>query len=314
MEIIRASNRGICCGVATALFSTERVLKQYSDRPVYMIGDLVHNKYTINKLKKKGVICLNLLKSDRGDKTALLRVIPDKSVIILSAHGSSPLMYDIANKKKLTVIDTTCFYVSKTHKLINEWINRGKHILFVGKKNHDETNAILELGGTHISLIESTNSINTFYQKHKHDITFLRNLVLTNQTTISKYDFKKLLMYALKLMPKIVYYDEICNATTLRQQEIYLHSDENIDLAIVIGDEYSNNALKLLEICSKKITTNSVLISNEHQINVNLLRNVSKIFITASASSPFELIFNIENKINKINNVISHKKNNFYLN
>lgn len=294
MNIIEIKPRGFCCGVASAVFYSFKVAKKYKGRKIYMLGNIIHNKYLNKKFIENNITILDDSKKNRYD--ILNDKIENGSVVIFSAHGTASNVFELAKKKNCTIVDTTCVYVSKTHNIIKKYLANDYKILFIGVNNHPETNAILSISDN-ILLIENiyqAKNLNSFYKIND-------KIFVTNQTTISQYEFQDILEYLDSKFNNIVFENDICNATKIRQEAIYNLNCSNIDMLIVVGDIESNNSKKLVQVGESK-NIKSVLISNPEQINKELFRGIENVAITAGASTPDELIINIQEKIKLITN------------
>lgn len=271
--------QGYCKGVSNALDKIDKALLDSSlPRPIYLLGEIIHNQYIIDFYKKKGVILL-----PEGDKTKeeYLDEI-ETGTIIFQAHGSSPEAFDIATKKKLRIIDATCPYVNLIHKRIIDYHNNGYTIIYIGKKNHAETIASLkQVKNTNlVSTLEDINNLNIKSDK----------IYVTNQTTLSTIDLKTIFTKIKEKYPKAIIDNKICDATTKRQLAVI--NQPTTDLCIVVGDKASSNSKRLFELASKKqkaIFVNCLADLKNYEFN-----NVRSVSITSGASTPFSLVLEIK--------------------
>src|SRR6516162_1180570 len=138
MEVIRISPRGYCYGVVDALQTVRQVAKDPTHpRPIYIIGQVVHNRHAIEELTDLGVITL-----DGPNRASILDQVREGTVIF-TAHGVSPLVQQRARERGLHVIDATCPDVTKTHVLVRDWVARGYKVLYIGKKGHPEPEGVI---------------------------------------------------------------------------------------------------------------------------------------------------------------------------
>jgi len=279
-EIILINPRGFCSGVKRAIAIVNKALVQYGT-PIYILHEIVHNEYVVRDFKKKGVIFKNSLKK-----------VPEKSVLIYSAHGVSPKIRKVAEFKKLIVIDATCPLVKKIH---NEAIkfNQGNYkIILIGKNGHNEVDGIA--GEAPMTVISQPKDVNRLLLDKNDKIACL------TQTTFLKSDRDKILKllklkYKKIIVPKT---DDICLATYRRQKAVSI-LNKKIDLLLVVGSEKSNNANRLFDIALQS-GINSYLLSSSKIINAAIFRNCKIIGITAAASTPEEEVTAVIEKIKKI--------------
>ncbi len=276
MKITKITPRGFCKGVVDAWMLTKKARQDFPTARIIMIGQLVHNQEMIENVKKENIEIIDDTNTSRLEIVKNLE--PDNNtVLIFSAHGTDEQAITLANKKGFKIIDATCIYVSKTRNIIKEKIVQGFEIIFIGKQNHPETLAILSINNN-IIFLENKNDINHYsFDKNK-------NYFLTNQTTISIYDFYEIIKELKKLIPHLVCENEICTATQERQEAI-INMDKSIDLLIVVGDKKSNNSTKLAELGLKQ-NVESYLISNKDDIKPYWFNNKKHIGITSGASTP----------------------------
>src|SRR6266496_2450492 len=154
MEVIKISPRGYCYGVVDALQLVRQTAKDPSvPRPIYIIGQIVHNRHAITELSNLGGITL-----DSPDRASILEQVTEGTVIF-TAHGVSPLVKQRARERGLYCIDATCPDVTVTHDLVHDLVSKGYYILYIGKKGHPEPEGVMgEIPG-HISLVENEANV-----------------------------------------------------------------------------------------------------------------------------------------------------------
>lgn len=292
MEIIKLIPNGFCYGVITAYKNTLSLIENNKSKKIYMLGWLVHNQKVIDELIQRNVIILD---DDKETRLEIINKFDDNlkdSILILSAHGTDHNVIKIAKDKGFIIYDYTCKFVYKTHNIIKEKIDNDYEIIFIGKKNHPETNAILKINNK-IILIENEDDINRLnINKTK--------IFCTNQTTISQYQFSYLLDLLKLKFNNIEFQNDICDATKVRQDAI-INMPKDVDICIVIGDNKSSNSNELYNL-SKKIINDSYIINDVYEINNSWFKNKKKCAITAGASTPANLIVTIISEIERLNN------------
>lgn len=271
MQVIEVNPRGYCFGVVNAINIAKQVRKEHPKETIYILGMIVHNQFVVDALKKINIITLDDSKKTRAE---LIEEI-DEGIVILSAHGTSEKIKKRGKEKGLTIVDATCKDVLKTQDVIKDYVVNGYDVIYLGKANHPEAQATIAINPDKIHLIENKDD----FDKLKINNS---KIFMTNQTTISMLDSKKLFDYAQEKYPSLVISDEICNATRIRQSAI-LELDDDINLIYVVGDPKSNNSNKLASLLPNK---KALLIQSVEDINVEDLKDVKKVALTSGASTP----------------------------
>jgi 4-hydroxy-3-methylbut-2-enyl diphosphate reductase len=276
MEIKKVVPSGYCKGVINAIKLAKDTKLQHPDENVYILGMLVHNSYVTEELSQLGIITLD---DTHLNKDELLDQI-DQGIVIFTAHGISDRIKEKALAKGLKYVDASCVDVLKTQNIIKEYLAKGYDIIYFGKQRHPEAEAVLSISDR-IHLVSSEKDLKDLDLKND-------KLFLTNQTTMSYLELKDLFEIAKKLYPQIIIEEEICNATSSRQLAITKLQD--CDLLYVVGDRKSNNTGKLVDIGIKSGIKKVLLIQNYKDIDIEDLQNAEKVYVTAGASTPPDLI------------------------
>lgn len=276
LRLTKIVPRGFCKGVTDAWAASKKIAKLYPNQKKYMIGWLVHNKTIIDELENSGIQTIDDTNQSRYEIIKNIKEDPN-TVIIFSAHGSDPKAIELAIQKGFKVVDTTCIYVTDTHNIIKEKLKENKKVIFIGVKNHPETKSSLSLS-KEIILVENPNDVDNL-NLNKNEPIFV-----TNQTTISVYDFYYVTKRLSERFTNIEFKNDICNATKERQEAI-LNMDSTIDLLIIVGDKKSNNSKKLVDIGKQK-NVESYLVNNENEIDLKWLVNKKHIGVSSGCSTP----------------------------
>lgn len=276
MEINKVVPSGYCKGVINAIILAKNTRNKYPNEKIYVLGMLVHNSFVSKELEQLNIITLD---DTYKSKQELLDEI-NEGIVIFTAHGISQDIKDKAIKKGLTCVDATCTDVLKTQNVIKEYINKDYDVIYFGKYNHPEANAVLSISNK-IHLVTNNKDIDDLNIDNP-------KLFLTNQTTMSYLELSDLIEKIKEKYPNIVIEKEICNATSSRQEAITKLN--NCDLLYVVGDQKSNNTNKLVDIGIKHGIKKVLLIQNYKDINDNDLNDVNNVYVTAGASTPPALI------------------------
>jgi 4-hydroxy-3-methylbut-2-en-1-yl diphosphate reductase len=275
MKVIDLTPRGYCHGVLSALAMVKKVIRTESyPRPIYILGQIVHNEKITQAFKAHGVISLDMPGKTRLE---LLDTI-DSGTVIFTAHGISDQAIRIAKEKGLTTLNATCRDVTKVHTAVKNKLEEGYHVIYIGHRNHPEPEAILAI------------SDKIHFVEHEKDALLLPESLLehkvfvTNQTTLSLYDIESVLKIIETKFPNYVFDNEICNATTVRQEAVM--KQEKVDLMLVVGDQKSSNSNKLAFVGEKIQGISSKLIAGVEDINIQWLMDIESVSVTSGASTP----------------------------
>ncbi len=267
-KIYLASPRGFCAGVKRAVTIVDLVLKKHKV-PIYVRHEIVHNKHVVNDFKKKGVIFVEDINE-----------VPDSSVIILSAHGSPPSVYEETKKKKLVVYDATCPLVLKVHLEAKRYSKEGFFVIYIGHKNHPEGIGVLGELEQNYKLIENLE------QAKLLKLLKTQKIVILTQTTLSFDDTKEIINYLQKQYPNLIKPPifDICYVTQNRQLAVKTLT-KKADLILVVGSRNSSNSNRLRDV-AEKAGKKAYLINDETEINKEWLINIENIGLIAGASVP----------------------------
>ncbi len=273
--IIRlAAPRGFCAGVDRAIHIVENCLKKHG-APVYVRHEIVHNRFVVESLEKKGAIFVNELDQ-----------VPNGFPVIFSAHGVPKSITEEATRRKLRYVDATCPLVSKVHIGAERQYKAGRHIILIGHSGHPEvvgTMGQLPVGA--ITLIESKEDALVYSPPVGKEIAYI------TQTTLSVDDTREIVEILQQRIPTLVSpaKQDICYATTNRQQAVKAIASE-CDVLLVIGAPNSSNSKRLVEVAMLNGCKNTRLIQNAQEIDWNWLGRAKILGVTAGASAPEILV------------------------
>ena len=281
LDIYLAGPRGFCAGVERAILMVQEAIKKYG-APVYVRHEIVHNKYVVDNLKSEGAIFVEELSEiDQVDRP-----------VIFSAHGVPKSVPKEAEKLNLLYYDATCPLVSKIHREVENFEKRNLPVILIGHRNHPEVIGTMGQSSKDIYLVENKEDVN------KLPIPKDQQIAYVTQTTLSVDDTKEIideikLLYTNYLEPKK---KDICYATTNRQEAVKSIA-KNCDYFFVLGSKNSSNSLRLVEVAKNYGSKYSILVDDIENLDLSIIKNNSKIGITASASSPEILVKKILKKI-----------------
>lgn len=270
MEIKVAKTAGFCFGVKRAM---DMVYAQVGKQYVHTYGPIIHNDEVVRELEQSDIFALNSIEELKQKK---------EGTIIIRSHGVNKEIYDIAEQNQLEVVDATCPFVRKIHKIVMKESKKGHEIIIIGNKNHPEVQGIKGWSVSEPTIIESAQEMLSFVPKSQNKIS------IVSQTTFNYNKFQELVEIISKKGYDINVYNTICNATEERQLETRAIA-KNVDAMIVIGGKHSSNTQKLYEI-SKKECDNTIYIQKKEDLKGLDFSNINSLGITAGASTPNKII------------------------
>ena len=279
MEITVAKTAGFCFGVKRAV---EKVYDQIATgkKPIYTYGPIIHNEEVVRDLEEKGVQVIN----SKEELEAL-----KEGVVVIRSHGVGREIYELLERQGLELVDATCPFVKKIHKIVREQCEAGRRVIIVGNEHHPEVEGIKGWGNEYTLAVESLEEFEHLALRPDE------KLCIVAQTTFNYNKFKELVEIISKKRYDIVVLNTICNATKERQTEARQIA-ARVDAMVVIGDKRSSNTQKLFEIC-KEECLNTYYIQTLDDLDINQLRSVESVGITAGASTPNKIIEEVQNNV-----------------
>lgn len=274
MEIISVVPRGYCQGVVRAIQIARKTAQENHGVPITMLGMIVHNQYVVEACRKAGI---RFVEDPHRTREELLDEI-DEGIVIFTAHGISPAVRRKAAEKGLQIVDASCPDVIRTHELVCEAVQNNRDVLYIGKKGHPEAEGTCGLS-QRVHLITCEEDVKKYLN--------LKNIFITNQTTLSLLEIKKIIDACLSIYPDAEVAQEICNATTIRQEAVMKLKD--VDMLIVVGDPRSNNSNQLKNIGLTAGIPDCILIESAQNLQESDIKGKKRIAVTSGSSTPNEL-------------------------
>ena len=264
-----AKTAGFCFGVNRAVDLVYHLVEEVTS--VKTLGPIIHNPQLVDDLSQKGVSILDSPQQARSGDTVVIR-----------SHGVGQQVYEELERPGIHLVDATCPFVAKIHKIVAEHSAAGETIIIAGDKNHPEV-----LG------IQGHCQGECYVVKDEQELLeVLKNIkkpaIMVAQTTFHANLWRKCVEIVKNLCTNLVFFDTICNATNERQAEAVLLAQQN-DLMIVIGGKESSNTKKLKEVCAEFAETYLLETAEELDILPPLCQYAS-IGVTAGASTPAYII------------------------
>jgi 4-hydroxy-3-methylbut-2-enyl diphosphate reductase len=252
--------------------TVERALSLYG-APVYVRKQIVHNAHVVRDLEGRGAVFVE----DETDA-------PPGAILVLSAHGVAPSVYERAAGRGQTTIDATCPLVTKVHVQARRYAAEGRRIILIGHAGHEEVVGTLGEAPAQTTLVESVADAEAL------DLPAGAPLAYITQTTLSVDETSEIIDVLKRRFPQIhaPQREDICYATTNRQWAVKELLEE-IDFLLVIGSSNSSNSNRLVEV-AELAGVRSQLIDDETEIDERWFTDVETVGLTSGASAPERLV------------------------
>jgi 4-hydroxy-3-methylbut-2-enyl diphosphate reductase len=273
-RVLVASPRGYCAGVERAVETVEQALELWGP-PVYVRRQIVHNTHVVADLERRGAVFVD---SEED--------VPAGEVVVFSAHGVAPSVYERALARGLSTIDATCPLVTKVHSEVRLYAELGYTIILVGHAGHDEVDGTMGEAPEAIVLVQSVEDAERIQIQ-------TGPLAYVTQTTLSVDETAEIIAILRHRFPSIEgpRKEDICYATTNRQQAVKAMLPE-VDLVLVIGSSNSSNSNRLVEV-ARAGGVPAYLIEDEGSIIESWLEGVETVGLTSGASAPERLVHRV---------------------
>ena len=272
MDILLANPRGFCAGVDRAIIIVEQALEKFG-APIYVRHEVVHNKFVVDELKRKGAVFVEELDE-----------VPAGNTVIFSAHGVSQEVRQEAEARGLSVFDATCPLVTKVHIEVAKMRKAGREIVMIGHKGHPEVEGTMGQAEGGMYLVETPEDVAGLQVRDAQKLAYV------TQTTLSIDDAARVVEALKARFPAIVppRSDSICYATQNRQDAVKLMA-RDCDLVIVVGSPNSSNSNRLREVAQHQ-GVESYMVDDASHLDPAWIAGKKKIGVSAGASAPEVLV------------------------
>ncbi len=272
MEVLLANPRGFCAGVERAIEIVERALEQRG-APIYVRHEIVHNKYVVEDLRKKGAVFVEELDE-----------VPRGSTVIFSAHGVSRQIRREAEARGLKVFDATCPLVTKVHVEVSKMLREGYEIVMIGHRGHPESEGTMGQSDAGMHLVETVADVARLAVGNPERLSYV------TQTTLSVDDAAQIVGALRARFPAVrgPKQDDICYATQNRQDAVKFMAPR-CDVVIVVGSPNSSNSNRLREV-AQNMGVEAYMVDNAADLRAEWIAGKPRVGVTAGASAPEVLV------------------------
>ncbi len=272
MDVLLANPRGFCAGVERAIGIVERALERHGP-PIYVRHEIVHNKFVVDDLRKKGAVFVEELDE-----------VPPGSTVIFSAHGVSKSVQADAEARGLKVFDATCPLVTKVHVEVAKMLKAGREVVMIGHRGHPESEGTMGQAESGMHLVETVEDVAGLAVRDPERLAYV------TQTTLSVDDAATIVDALRRRFPAIVgpKKDDICYATQNRQDAVKFMAPR-CDVVIVVGSPNSSNSNRLREV-AEQLRVPAYMVDNASELDPAWLAGRPRVGVTAGASAPEVLV------------------------
>jgi len=279
MDVLLANPRGFCAGVDRAIAIVEQALAQFG-APIYVRHEVVHNKFVVDDLRRKGAVFIDELND-----------VPPGATVVFSAHGVSKAVRAEAEARGLTVFDATCPLVTKVHVELVKMHEQGRDIVMIGHAGHPEVEGTMGQCDDGVHLVESVDDVARLVVRDPDRLAYV------TQTTLS-VDDAAMVVEALKArFPSIVgpKRDDICYATQNRQDAVKALTG-SVDVMIVVGSPNSSNSNRLREVAAHRGIA-AYMVDRAEELRPEWIAGKQRVGVSAGASAPEVLVAQVVERL-----------------
>ncbi len=302
LSVTVAENAGFCFGVERAANAIENeIAKHVKGQRIFTLGKLIHNDTYNAYLASCGVEIASV--SDIEDLIA--QASEGRPIkIFVRAHGIKKselesLVRGAESNPYFSFVDCTCVFVNKIHKIVREHNDSSGLLLVLGSATHPEVVGFCSQFDGKICIFESFNELEKLIETGGIPTDCAKSPIVVAQTTQNLGEWEKIKKFLVNLYTKPLIFDTICNVTENRQLEAAKLSRVN-DFMVVIGSRGSSNSAKLYSIC-KAECSNTVMVESAEELKAYFPLSHKKVGIVAGASTPRNIIQEVERTMSKEN-------------
>ena len=279
MKVTVARSAGFCFGVRRAVEQVYHQLEE-GEKPVYTYGPIIHNDQVVRELEARGV---TVIRSE--DELESLT----HGTVIIRSHGVSRRTQEKMEAAGLSVVDATCPFVKKIHRIVEQAGKEGQFVIIAGDRNHPEVQGICGWASGDAAVVEDAEDLGKLELPEEREICFVA------QTTFNYNKFEELVEILSKKRYDIHVINTVCNATEERQSEAAQIASQ-VDVMLVIGGRHSSNTQKLFEICRNRCK-NTYFVETLDDLDIKPFQSFRHVGITAGASTPKKIIEEVQKHV-----------------
>ncbi|GBD32064.1 4-hydroxy-3-methylbut-2-enyl diphosphate reductase [bacterium HR33] len=280
-----AKEFGFCYGVDRAVEYAYETRKQFPDRRIFLVGEIIHNPHVNRQLENAGITILRPGPDGRFDFSG----IGPEDVVLIPAFGVTVGDFRRLRELGCVLVDTTCGSVLNVWKRVERYAKDNFTAVVHGKHYHEETKATVSQAAKHPSgrylvvrdmdeaevlcrFIERGDNLEEMERVFRHKVSpgfdFSRDLQrigVANQTTMLASESLAIARRIGEALARrypndppeehFRSFDTICSATQERQDAVLELLEEPLDAMVVIGGYNSSNTNHLAKLCAARRPT-----------------------------------------------------------
>jgi (E)-4-hydroxy-3-methyl-but-2-enyl pyrophosphate reductase len=272
VKVILAKSAGFCYGVQRAVDLAQKTAEETG--PCWMLGDLIHNRYVVEDLSRRGI-----------RKTADAGALKSGDTVVIRSHGELKGVLDDLECRGVRCVNATCPNVRRIQSLVAQAEQEGRRPVLIGEPDHPEVAGIASWCRNPL-ILEGPEAVRKWLDSDAEN----RKIPVTvaAQTTCIRELFETSWKIIKKECTNAKMFDTICNATHKRQAEAAEIAAE-ADVMVVVGDRKSANTKHLTEICMKRCPR-VLQIESADELSPDFFHGCSVAGLTAGASTPAGII------------------------
>jgi len=275
VEVKLAETAGFCMGVDMALKRLDKLVAEAGDRPIHILGPIIHNPQVLESYAARGVTTVTTPAE-----------VPDGACVVIRAHGIPRQVEAELAARDVVIKDATCPRVKKAQLLIARHTSDGSVLLLFGESDHPEVKGLVSYAEGDHFVFDSPDALDAY------PFDPAKSYVLAAQTTQDRAQFDAM---AERLEGdaalSVTVLRTICDATRLRQQEAGELAGE-VGFMVVVGGYNSGNTRRLAQVVSERGTP-CVHVETADELDLDQLAAYDRIGVTAGASTPHHLIHEV---------------------
>ena len=278
LDVVCSPHMGYCFGVKRAMSIIDKGISSGGSR-VYTIGDVIHNRQAVERLKIRGMMPVGSLDE-----------ISEGDTLVIRAHGVDPKILEMAKLRKIRILDTTCPFVGKSHDHVKKLADESSQVIIIGDASHPEVRGIAGRAYGGALIIDSTEEAERVEVKRKAGVVI--------QTTYSRDKAMAIIEILKKRISDLTVFDTICQATMLRR-EATLELAREVDMILVIGGRESSNTRRLYQMCIDK-GIKARFIETAGEIDPSWFKGCVRVGLTTGTSTPDWVIEEVLTRLSTI--------------
>ena len=272
---------GFCWGVVRTVQIAERYLADGSGRPLYVLGNIIHNPMEIERLRRKGLQTIT-----HSDFDGLAGT---NARVLIRAHGEPPSTYRQAFKVGVELVDATCPVVTKLQERVRKFYDDGFQVVIFGKREHAEVKGVRGVCNDECLVVKTV-------EQALETVDLDRPTVLFSQTTMDRPTFQAIRDALKQRISELVVdshenialdfhaKDTICGQVSGREDKLAAYAAANDVIVFVAGRESSNG--KVLFNVARDANPQTYFIEDIAEIQAEWFDGVDTVGISGATSTP----------------------------